>query len=263
MIEVSSDQLQLWVVSFLWPFCRIGAFLMASPLLGHSSIPVRVKVCLAAMLSILLAPNLPPLPQVPVFSWAGVGIIVEQFLIGMAIGMTMRVVFGVVEFAGEIIGLQMGLGFATFYAPDTASNTMVLSRLLYMLTLLMFLVFDAHLLVLELLAGTFTSLPIGGVRFDPAAWQMLARYGSTIFLTGLLLALPLVASLLIINLAMGILNRAAPQLTVFSVGFPLTLTIGLVLLMELMTDLGRFLEGLFRDGLQFLEQLVASMGLPG
>ena len=250
-----------WIEATALACVRITSFLVIAPPFSHSSIPVRVKVCLAAMLSILLAPNLPPLPQVPVFSWAGVGIIVEQFLIGMAIGMTMRVVFGVVEFAGEIIGLQMGLGFATFYAPDTASNTMVLSRLLYMLTLLMFLAFDAHLLVLELLAGTFTSLPIGGVRFAPAAWQMLARYGSTIFLTGLLLALPLVASLLIINLAMGILNRSAPQLTVFSVGFPLSLTVGLVLLMVLMGDLGRYLERLFSEGLQFLQHLLGNMSL--
>lgn len=262
MIEVSSDQLQLWVVSFIWPFCRIGAFFMASPLLGHSAIPMRVKVVLAALLSLLLAPNLPPLPAVPVFSWAGLGIVVEQFLIGMAIGLCMRVTFTAVESAGEIIGLQMGLGFASFYAPDTGSNSMVLSRLLFMFTLLMFLAFDAHLLVLELLAGTFSSLPIGGVRFDPSAWQMLARYGSTIFLSGLLLAMPLVAALLITNLAMGILNRAAPQLTVFSVGFPLTLTLGLVLLTVLMGDLGGFLEGMFGNALRFLESLLAGMARP-
>jgi len=262
MIEVTSTQLQLWLVSFLWPFCRISAFLVAAPLLGHSSVPNQAKIGLAALITVVVAPGLPPLPDTPVVSWAGLGIMIEQLLIGIAIGLTMRVTFAVVQAAGDFIGLQMGLAFATFFAPDSGANTMILARLLYMITLLMFLAFNGHLAVLEILAGTFSSLPIGTVTFNPSAWEMLARYGSTIFASGLLLALPLVASLLIINLAMGILNRSAPQLTVFSVGFPITLLVGLILLMVLMTDLGRFLERLFGNGLEFLQQLLGSLALP-
>ncbi|GAB3390933.1 flagellar biosynthetic protein FliR [Azotobacter armeniacus] len=262
MVEVDYAQLQLWLVSFFWPLCRIGAFLLVAPLLGHTSVPARVKIALAVLLSVLLSPSLPPLPTVPVFSWAGLGIMVEQMLIGLAIGMVMRVTLAATQTAGDIIGLQMGLAFATFFSPDTGTNSMVLSRLLYMIALLMFLAFDGHLLELELLAGTFSSLPIGLLRLDPAAWEMLARYGGSIFVSGLLLALPLVASLLIINLAMGILNRSAPQLTVFSVGFPLSLSVGLALLTVLMTDRGGFLEGLFRSGLEFLARLIASLAVP-
>ncbi|WP_349616901.1 flagellar biosynthetic protein FliR [Azotobacter salinestris] len=259
MVEVDYAQLQQWLVGFFWPFCRIGAFLLVAPLLGHTSVPVRVKIALAVLLSVLLGSNLPPLPTVPVFSWPGLGIMVEQMLIGLAIGMIMRVTLAAAQTAGDIIGLQMGLGFATFFSPDTGTNSMVLSRLLHMIALLMFLAFDAHLLELELLAGTFTSLPIGLQRLDPAAWEMLARYGSTVFVSGLLLALPLVASLLIINLAMGILNRSAPQLTVFSVGFPLSLSLGLALLTVLMGDLGGFMQGLLRAGLDFIVQLIAGL----
>lgn len=262
MVEVTYDQLQLWLVSFLWPFCRISAFLLSAPLLGHTSVPNQAKIGLAVLIAVVVAPTLPPLPQTPVVSWAGLGIMVEQLLIGVAIGLVMRVTFSAVQAAGEFIGLQMGLAFATFFAADTGANTMVLSRLLYMITLLMFLAFNGHLAVLEILAGTFSRLPIGSVHFNPSAWDMLARYGSTIFASGLLLALPLVASLLIINLSMGILNRSAPQLTVFSIGFPITLLLGLILLMVLMTDLERFLERLFADGLQFLQQLLESMPLP-
>jgi hypothetical protein len=116
-----------------------------------------------------------------------------------------------------------------------------------MITILMFLALDGHLMVLELLATTFKTLPIGHLRFDPNAWNLIARYGSTIFLTGLLLALPMVATLLIISLAMGILNRVSPQLTVFSVGFPLTLSVGLILLMVVMGDLGPFLASLLTN----------------
>lgn len=260
MVEVDFAQLQQWLTAFFWPFVRLSAFLAASPLWGHSSIPMRAKIGLAVLLAVLLGPTLPPLPAVPLVSWVSLGIVLEQTLIGIAIGLTMRVTFAVVQAAGEIIGLQMGLGFASFFAPDTGTNTMILSRLLYMLNLLMLLALDGHLLVLEILAGSFTSLPIGQA-LDLATGEILVRHAGVIFASGLLLALPLVAALLTINLAMGILNRASPQLTVFSIGFPLTMLVGLVLLMVLMNDLGRFLEMLFGDALLFLRQLVASLAL--
>jgi flagellar biosynthesis protein FliR len=259
VIEVSAAQLQLWVAAFLWPLSRITAFLVAAPVLGHSSIPNQAKIGLGVLLTLVVAPTLPPLPQVPIVSWAGLGVMIEQLLIGLAMGLVMRLAFTAVQVAGDIIGLQMGLGFATFFSPDSGGNTLILARYFNMIAMLMFLAFNGHLLVIEILAGTFQSLPIGLVSFNPDAWNMLARYGATIFSAGLLLALPLVASLLIINLTMGILNRSAPQLTVFSVGFPLSLTVGLVLLMVLMTDLARYLEKLFSETLQFLQSLLLSM----
>lgn len=260
MVEVDFAQLQLWLTTFFWPFVRLTAFLAASPLWGHDSVPTQAKIGLAVLLAVVLGPNLPPLPAVPLVSWTSLGIVIEQMVIGVAMGLTMRVILAVVQAAGEIIGLQMGLGFATFFAPDTGTNTMILSRLLYMFSLLIFLALDGHLIVLEILAASFTSLPIGQ-PLDPAAGAVLVRYAGSILASGLLLAMPLVAALLTINLAMGILNRASPQLTVFSIGFPLTIIVGIVLLMVLMNDLGRFLEGLFGDGLQFMRQLVDSLAL--
>ncbi|MFC3285178.1 flagellar biosynthetic protein FliR [Litchfieldella rifensis] len=254
MVEVTFAQLQGWLMLFLWPFVRITAFLMAAPLMGHSSVPRQAKIGLAALLTVVVGPNLPPLPDAPLMSWASLGIMVEQMLIGIAIGLIMRVMFAVVQAAGEFIGLQMGLAFATFFSPDTGANTMILSRLLYMITLLMFLAFNGHLIVIEILASTFFTLPIGVGGFNAGAFELLVRFGGTIFVSGMLLALPLVGSLLIINLSLGILNRSAPQLTVFNIGFPMSLTAGLFLLMVLMTDIGRFLQRLFGDGLLFLRQ---------
>lgn len=235
---------------------------MSDPILGHKNVSSQVKVGLAMLLAFLLAPNLPPLPDVALFSWPGLGVIVEQVLIGMSLGMVMRVTLAVVEMAGDICGMQMGLAFATFFSADTATNSQVLSRYLGMITILMFLALDGHLMVLELLATSFKTLPIGNLHFDPNAWNLLARYGSTLYLTGLLLALPMVATLLIINLAMGILNRVSPQLTVFSVGFPLTLTVGLSLLMVVMGDMGQFLASLLTNTLQFMQYLMDNMSLP-
>ncbi|WP_444984296.1 flagellar biosynthetic protein FliR [Halomonas mongoliensis] len=258
MVEVTFAQLQAWILAFLWPFARITAFLAASPLWGHSSVPNQAKVGLAALVAMVIAPTI-ALPDVPLVSWAGFGIMVEQMLIGIAIGLVMHVTFAVVQATGEFIGLQMGLAFATFFDPSSGTNMVVLSRYLYMITLLMFLAFNGHLIVLEILATSFDTLPLGLGGFNAGGFEMLARYGGTIFMSGMLLALPLVGSLLIINLSMGILNRSAPQLTVFNIGFPTSLTVGLALMTVLMTDIGRFLQGLFANALGFMQELLDTL----
>lgn len=259
MIEISFAQLHLWLTAFLWPFIRLTAFIMASPLWGHSSVPRQVKLALAAIVCVVLAPTLPEPPQVPVWSWAGIGIMAEQMVIGVALGLAVTITLTAVQAAGEFIGLQMGLGFATFFSPDTGSNTMILSRIFYMITLLMFLAVDAHLITFETLVFSFEALPIGLLGLNPSAFEMLARFGSIIFVAGMLLAIPLVGALLIVNLSLGILNRSAPQLTVFSVGFPTSLLLGMALLVVLMTDFGRYLHNLFNQGLGFMRELLVVM----
>ncbi|PRY64601.1 flagellar biosynthetic protein FliR [Vreelandella songnenensis] len=259
MVEVTFAQLQGWLIAFLWPFARITAFMAAAPLWGHSSIPNQAKVGLAVLVSIVIAPILPAMPNVAIMSWAGIGIMVEQIVIGLAIGLVMHIILAVVQAAGEYIGLQMGLGFASFFDASSGTNIMVLSRILYMITLLMFLAFNGHLMVLETLVMSFETLPIGMEGLNPNAFELLARYAGTIFASGMLLALPLVGPLLIINLALGILNRSAPQLTVFNIGFPTSLIVGLTLLMVLMTDIGRFLQSLFSQGLGMMQTLIEAM----
>ncbi|WP_355660202.1 flagellar biosynthetic protein FliR [Halomonas salifodinae] len=259
MVEVTFAQLQGWLIAFLWPFMRITGFLLAAPLWGHSSVPNQVKVALGVLVTVAAAPLLPPLPQVPLISWASLGIMVEQLIIGIAIGLVMQVTLAVVQATGEFIGLSMGLAFATFFDPSSGTNTMVLSRVLYMITLLMFLAFDGHLMVIETLVRSFTVLPIGLEGLNAGAFEMLVRYGGTIMTSGMLLALPVMGSLLIISLSLGILNRSAPQLTVFNIGFPTSLTVGLFLLMVLMTDLGRFLSRLFSQGIGVMHQLIEAL----
>lgn len=259
MVEVTFAQLQGWLVAFLWPFARITAFMAASPLWGHTSIPNQAKVGLAALIAIVIAPILPAMPDIAIMSWAGVGVMIEQILIGLAMGLVMHIIFAVVQAAGDFIGLQMGLAFASFFDTASGTNIMVLSRILYMITLLMFLALNGHLMVLETLIMSFQTLPIGIGTFNPGAFELLARYAGTIFASGMLLALPLVGSLLTINLALGILNRSAPQLTVFNIGFPTSLIVGLILMMVLMTDISRFLQRLFTQGLAFMQALIETM----
>lgn len=259
MVSVTFAQLEAWISLFLWPFCRFSGLLLIAPVLSHSSLPNMTKLGLAAIFSIIIAPMLPALPDVPLFSWASFGIMLEQIIIGVAIGFVMQVIFAAIQAAGEFIGLQMGLAFATFFSPDSGANTMILSRLLYVFSTLMFLAIDGHLILIEILTNSFFTLPIGSLGLNAGAFELIARFGTVIFSSGILLALPVFGALLIVNLTLGILNRSAPQLTVFSVGFPMSLLLGLVLLMVLMTDLGGYMQKLFRMGLAMIEQTVATL----
>lgn len=252
MVEVTSAQLELWITEFLWPFFRITGLMIACPIFGHNAIPPRVKVGIGIAITLVAMPLLPPVEPIAIFSVMGLGVIVEQLLIGIAMGLSLTITMAVVLAAGEFIAMQMGLGFATFYSPDSGMNSVVVSRILHMVALLMLLAFNVHLFILEILIGTFVSLPIGDAQLNMEAFKLLGHYASTIFSSGLLLALPMMGSLLMMNLAMGILNRSAPQLTVFAIGFPLTLTAGMILLMIMMTAYGPFLERLFSTHIEFL-----------
>ncbi|SPB14081.1 flagellar biosynthetic protein [Caballeronia novacaledonica] len=263
MFSVTYAQLNGWLTAFLWPFVRILALIATAPVLSHMAIPMRVKIAVAAFISLIVAPTLPAMPQATVFSAAGVWIIVNQFLIGAAIGMVMQIAFAAVDAAGEFIGQQMGLGFAMLYDPRAGGNAVVVSRYLNTLAMLAFLVFDGHLQLIGALVATFQSVPIEANVVAAAShaqgWRVLVGYGGSVFSTGLLLALPIVAALLIANLALGILNRAAPQIGIFQVGFPVTMLVGLLLLQLMVPNLMPFFQRIFDVGIAEVGRVAAGM----
>ena len=186
---------------------------------------------------------------------------VQQILIGIALGFTMQFAFAAVRTAGEIIGLQMGLSFATFVDPASHLNMPVLARIMDMLALLLFLTFNGHLWLISLLVDTFHTLPIGGEPLNSNAFLALTKAGSLIFLNGLMLALPLITLLLTLNLALGLLNRMAPQLSIFVIGFPLTLTVGISLMAALMPLIAPFCEHLFSEIFNLLADIISELPL--
>lgn len=230
MFSVSSDQLNAWMVMLLWPAARILAMVAVAPLFGHASIPARVKVGLGLLLSVAVAPGLPPLPEVAPFSGDGLLLLVQQILIGLAIGFGMRLVFAAVELAGELAALSMGLSFSTFFDPLSRSQASSISQFFGWLALMVFLASNLHLALLATLAKSFTILPISATPMGMGPFRMLATYGGQVFALGLQLALPIIAALLVTNLALGILNKAAPQLNLFGIGFPITLGAGFLMI---------------------------------
>lgn len=250
MISVDAAQLYSWLNAFLWPFVRILAFMATAPVFGEASATTRVKVGLAAFIAIVVAPTLPPAPTFSPASYTGLFIVLQQFLIGVMLGLIMRVVFAVVQTAGEFIGLQMGLSFASFFDPQTGANTAVLARIMNTTAVLLFIAMNGHLLMLAAFIKSFDILPISATPIQAAGIAILLDWSGQILMSGMLLALPLIIVLLSINLALGILNRTAQQLSVFAVGFPISLMVGLILLLIVLPQITPFFERLVDTGIQ-------------
>lgn len=225
MMEISA-----WIGGYMWPFFRIGAMLMAAPITGAQSVPMRIRLILAVALTLIIAPLLPPGPQVELFGFQWVMIIIYQILIGIVIGFTFQLIFAVAITGGGIIAMQMGLGFASMVDPQNGQQVPVLSQFYLMLTTLLFLAMDGHLIMIKVVADSFTILPIGMQGIDSDALYKLATWGSDLFAAALWLALPAITSLLLINFSFGIMSRAAPQIQIFSIGFPITLMMGFVVI---------------------------------
>ena len=259
MISVDVDQLYAWINAFFWPFCRILALMGTAPILGESSIPIRVKVGFAALVTIAIAPALDPMPDLPTGSFASIWIVVQQVVIGMAMGLVMRIVFAAVQTAGEFIGLQMGLSFASFFDPATGANTAVLARIMNIVATLLFLALNGHLMMLSGLIRTFDVLPVREGSLNPNGWGVLFEWSSEVMVSGMLLALPLIIVLLTINLALGILNRTAQQLSVFAVGFPISLMTGLILMAVVLPQSGPFMSRLFDRGYATMARLAQAL----
>jgi flagellar biosynthesis protein FliR len=259
MFTVTYAQLNGWLTAFLWPFARILALIAAAPVLGNKSLPTQVKIGLAAFTTLIVAPTIGAMPQVTVFSAEGVWILANQFLIGIALGFVMQVVFGIVSTAGEFMGLGMGLGFATFFDSQSAGNASVVSSVLNMFAMLAFLVFDGHLQMIAALVETFQSVPVSANILAAPGWRMLAGFGSVIFSSGLLLALPVLVALLITNLSLGILNRAAPQIGIFQIGFAVTVLAGLLLTMMMVPNMIPFFARLFDAGIEEMGRVAAAL----
>jgi flagellar biosynthetic protein FliR len=225
MISFTSAQLDAWLVAFVWPFTRVLGLLATAPVTSGAQFPGRAKVALALFITIVVAPTLPPLPAIDPGSWAGLGYLARELAIGLILGFMMRLVFVAVEMAAEIMGTQMGLGFAQFYDVQMAAPVPVLGRFFGLAATLTFLAIDGHLLLLSVLVETFQTMPVGGA-IRATFWQTLASSGGFFVYAALSLALPVIAALLVTNLALGVLSRAAPQLNIFAIGFPVTLMLG-------------------------------------
>lgn len=252
MISISSAQLDAWLGAFVFPLTRILALLATAPIFNNTALPVRIRLIAGLAIAFALVPALPPAPTVPVGSWLGLTVIAEQLLIGTMMGFALRLSFVALDVAGEMIGLQMGLSFATFFDPGSSSETPVMASFLGLLTALIFLAMNGHLLTLSLLAESFALLPVSTMPFHATALSSLVTSAAMMFSLGVMLALPLITALLVTNIALGVLARVAPTLNLFAVGFPVTLALGFIVLLLSLPYIGAAMEGVFNSGFKAL-----------
>lgn len=256
MITVTSAQLNAWLAMLMFPLARVLGLFAIAPIFGGTGVPRRIRLVVGLAVTFALIPGLPPVPAISPGSWTGVLIVAQQMMIGILMGLTLRIAFAAVDVAGEMIGLQMGLSFAVFYDPQSSGQTPVLSEFLGLLTTLIFLAMNGHLLTISVLAESFHLLPIGTTPMSAPGLAAAVSWAAVLFSAGVLLALPVVAALLIANIAMGVLSRVAPQLNLFAVGFPVTIVSGFAVLTISLPYFGSALERLFDQSFTALRGVI-------
>lgn len=259
MLSVTAAQLDAWLAALMFPLARLLGLFASAPIFSNRGVSVRARLAIGLGIGIALVPVMPPMPAVSPGSGIGLIIMVQQMFIGIAIGFMVRLVFAAVDMAGSLIGMQMGLSFAIFFDPDAGGQTAVLSDFLSLVATLLFLAINGHLILVDLLVRSFEWLPVSTTVINAEGWGYIARAGATVFATGLLLSLPVVAVLLVANIALGILTRAAPQLNLFAIGFPITLAMGFFALLLIMTNFGPVVQSLFERSFDTIPQMLEAL----
>ena len=227
---ITNEQLSQFIGQYLWPLLRVSAFYFAVPVIGARTVPARVRIILTLFTAIMIAPVLPPAPVVSFLSAQAFLMVAQEVLIGLALGFTMQVVLHVFVLAGQFMAMKMGLGFAAMNDPSSGVSVTVLSQFYLLLSTLLFLSSNGHLVILQLMIDSFTTFPIGGAGMNAAHFATIVDMGSWLFSAALLITLPMFTSLMIVNMSFGVMSRSAPQMNVFTVGFPITLILGFILM---------------------------------
>jgi flagellar biosynthetic protein FliR len=254
MITLTTGQIEAWIALYLWPFVRIGGCLMTAPVFSAATVPMRGRLILAVAITLIVAPLL-PVQNAQVFSASGFVILAQQLLIGVAFGFAVNLVFDALALGGQLLANSMGLSFAFNVDPLHGASTPVLSQFYTILATLTFLALDGHLALLQVLIESFQTMPVGRTGLgSEGLWQM-CLWGSQIFRGGLMVSLPGVTALLVVNLAFGVVSRAAPSLNLFAIGFPVTLVCGLLILLQSIPSMQQGFISMLHDALVLLGNL--------
>jgi flagellar biosynthetic protein FliR len=255
-VSLNAADVSMWVGRLWWPMLRVGGFVLAAPIASETVIPRLVKIVMSVALAFLMAPLVQIPAQLTIFSGAGLLAAVQELLIGVAIGMVVQLTFEALTFAGQTISLTMGLGFATLVDPQRGANTTVLGQMFMICGLLTYLAINGHLVLLGALAESFQTLPIGAAHIDGGFLLSVVLWGARVFESGLMIALPVVIALVIVNLALGVVTRAAPQLNLFGIGFTITLLCGFFVLIAGLDGIMAGISSLINSALMAVADLV-------
>jgi flagellar biosynthetic protein FliR len=228
VVGFSEAQLMGWLSPLLWPFLRVLAIFTAAPVLSSRAVPIRVKVGLAFLVAVSTQAVLPQMPVINLNDAQLYGVVLQQVGVGLAIGFAVRLVFASFEFAGELVGTLMGLNFASFFDPTLNTSSTATSRFYTYMASLLFVVLNGHIMLMMAVVKSFETFPVDQNFLRVLEVMQLYKLGGELFASALWIALPLIGMLLFTNLAMGIVARVAPQMNIFTIGFTLTLLVGML-----------------------------------
>ena len=252
-MSFTEAQVTAWLAAFIWPLIRIAALFSSAPVLSAKQLPVRIRVVMAVTITWIVVPTLPQPPVVDLFSYDAFLITLQQILIGVSMGFVLQMVFAAVVFGGQVSAYSMGLGFASMVDPQNGTQVPVLATYYLILTTLVFLVLNGHLILIEMVVESFHTLPVAVDGISRNSFYTIVAWASQMFVTGLLVSLPVVAALLMVNLGMGVVMRAAPQLNIFAVGFPITIVVGFVLMIITLPNVLAIFSDLLNDAFQMIK----------
>ncbi|MBI5333227.1 MAG: flagellar biosynthetic protein FliR [Burkholderiales bacterium] len=228
MLTFTEAQLMAWLSPMVWPFVRVLGLFTAAPVLSMRAVPRRVRLGLAAFIAYAAQASLQGVDMPALNSPLALGVLVHEVFLGLTMGFAARVVFAALEFAGELVGLQMGMNFAAFFDPLSGGQATAVSRFYGTMAAWLFIVLDGHLMLIGAVAHSFQAFPVSE---RPLAFLSVVQpqvWGAEIFRLGLWIALPVLAMLMLVNIVMGLMSRVASQLNIFSVGFPITMGVGMI-----------------------------------
>jgi len=254
---LSSAEITAWIGSFFWPLIRVASMFSIAPVIGGKQIPRRIRIVAALLITLAILPMQQDIPIIDPWSAEGVYVTAQQILIGLIMGFILMLVFAAVTLAGENIAMSMGLGFAMASDPINGVQVPVVSQFLVITASLLFLSMDGHLSLISMMVTSFEILPIGTEGVSTAALWALLEWAKIMFNAAASIALPAIISLLTVNLVMGIMTRAAPQLNIFSVGFPMTMMAGYIILLLSLPTLLMVFDSMLKDAFETLTIILA------
>ena len=226
----STDLILTNLTLFAGPFLRVSGMFMAAPIFSARGFNVRTRLLLAILVAALVAPSLPNPPITNIFSIVGFAAAICEVCIGLMMGFVLQLAFAAAVYAAQAQSMTMGLGFAMAVDPQNGVQVPVIAQLFVILITLLFLAVDGHLAIIAAIVESYAIIPMGASGIPQISFLRIVSLGSLVFAGGIVMALPVLTALIFFNICLGVITRAAPQLNIFAVGFPVTILSGLVIM---------------------------------
>lgn len=255
-MSFTDTQLMAWVGAFIWPLARVGAMVATAPVFSSRQTSVVLRVGFVVVLSWVLMPLIPKPELVDFLSLEALLILGQQLIIGLVMGFMLQMVFGALVFGGQVLAYSMGLGFASMMDPQNGVQVPVVAQFYLIIATLFFLAINGHLILIEIVADSFYVFPVSTQGIGAVGIETVLGWGSNMFVGGLLMALPVMAALLLVNLGLGVIGRAAPTLNIFAVGFPVTILMGFSLIFVTMPDIMSIFQEMLDQNFSAIKQIL-------